>query len=198
MELDLLFTWQEMEKYICEYLNGVPRVFYGEMYYPYRFSNPWSEALKGKKVLVVSPFADTIESQYKNKREKLFPGTEVLPEFELSTIKAYNTIGGNNPYKEINNWFDALENMKNKMNQTEYDIALLGCGSYAFDLAAHAKRQEKKAITLCGSLQVLFGIYGLRYEAYLRQIGLLNESWVRPSQNEKPEGYRLVENGAYW
>ena len=197
-EVDLLFTWQEMEKYVCEYLNGVPRVFYAEMYFPYRFSNPWSAALENKKVLVVSPFAESIEKQYSERREKIFPGTEVLPQFELKTIKAYNTIGGNNPYKEINNWFEALEIMKNKMDRIDYDIALLGCGAYAFNLAAHAKRNGKKAITLCGSLQVLFGIYGERYEAYLQQLGLINEYWVRPSLSEKPDEYKLVENGAYW
>ena len=197
-EIDLLFTWQENEKYLCEYLNGVPRVFCPEMYNPYRFTNPWSAVLQGKKVLVISPFAETIERQYFNKRECIFPGTNVLPEFDLRTIKAYNTIGGVNPYKDINNWFEALETMKNKMDQMDYDIALIGCGSYAFHLAAHAKRKEKKAITLCGSLQVLFGIYGERYEKYLQHIGILNEYWVRPSPEERPEEYKLVEKGAYW
>ena len=197
-EIDLLFTWQEMEKYICEYLNGVPRVFFADMYYPYRFTNPWCAVLRDKRVLVVSPFAESIERQYSERREKIFPGTEVLPQFELKTVKAYNTIGGNNPYKDITSWFDALEKMKEQMDRIDYDIALLGCGAYAFDLAAHAKRRGKKAITLCGSLQVLFGIYGVRYENYLKQLGLLNKYWIRPSPEERPEGYRLIENGAYW
>lgn len=198
MNVDLLFTWQENEKHLCEYLNGIPRVFCPEMYNPYRFTNPWTAALKDKKVLVVSPFTETIERQYVDNREKIFPDTDVLPQFDLKTVKAYNTIGGNNPYKDINSWFDALEIMKDKMDQLDYDIALLGCGSYAFDLAAHAKRKGKKAITVCGALQVLFGIYGERYENEFKQLGLLNEYWVRPSQNERPEGYKLVENGAYW
>ena len=43
--------------------------------------NPWSAALKGKKVLVIHPFAETIKFQYQN-RVNLFPGTEILPEFE--------------------------------------------------------------------------------------------------------------------
>lgn len=197
-EVDLLFSWQEAEKYICDYLNGIPRVFCPEMYKPYRFKNPWTAELRDKKILVVSPFSETIESQYNNKREKLFSNPDVLPEFDLCTIKAFNTIGGFNPYQEIKSWFDALGIMKSEMNQIDYDVALLGCGSYAFELAAHAKRQGKKAITMCGSLQVLFGVYGARYEKELREQGILNEYWVRPSPKETPKGYKMVENGAYW
>lgn len=43
------------------------------------------------KVLVIHPFEDTIKSQYQ-KREKLFPGTDILPEFELKTLKAVREI----------------------------------------------------------------------------------------------------------
>ena len=131
MEVDLLFTWQENEKYLCEYLNGIPRVFCPEMYRPFRFTNPWSAALKDKKVLVVSPFTRTIERQYSNNREQIIPGTDVLPQFDLKTVKAYNIIGGHNSYKDITCWFDALEKLKGQMDQIDYDIALLGCGAYA-------------------------------------------------------------------
>ena len=41
------------------------------------------------------------------------------------------------------------------MNKTDYDICLIDCGAYKFPLAAHAKRQGKKAIHLDGSLQLL-------------------------------------------
>lgn len=195
--VDLLFTWQEMEKYISGYFNGVPRVLNSEMYWPYNFNNPWSSELKGRKVLVISPFAETIKKQYK-KREKLFQNKEVLPEFSLTTIKAYNILGGANHDKNINSWFDALDLMKSQMDQIDYEIALIGCGAYAFHLAAHAKRCGKKAITLCGSLQVLFGIYGARYEQYLKEKGILNPYWTRPGQKERPDGYQKVEKGAYW
>ena len=45
---------------------------------------PWSAALKDKKVLVIHPFKETIERQYK-RREEIFSGTDILPEFELIT-----------------------------------------------------------------------------------------------------------------
>ena len=37
----------------------------------YYYEKPWSSALRGKKVLVVSPFSEAIKHQYEN-REKLW------------------------------------------------------------------------------------------------------------------------------
>ena len=92
--------------------------------------------------------------------------------------------------------------MKKQMNETDYDIALIGCGAYGFNLAAHAKRMGKKGFHLGGVLQVLFGIIGKRWEnpkqgngVYLK---LLNNHWVRPMDSEKPKQSFLVENNTYW
>lgn len=103
--------------------------------------NPWTKALANQKVLVIHPFAETILNQYK-KRELLFTNPDILPLFkELHIIKAVQSLGGDD--KRFNNWFDALEWMKYKMNQIDYDICLIGCGAYGFPLAAHAKNKVK-------------------------------------------------------
>lgn len=197
-EIDCIFTWLDTEKYIEPYIKGKDKILNSEMYFPYLFENPWTEALHGKKVLVVSPFAELIESQYKNSREKLFCDPRILPEFDLKTVKAYNVLRGHNSYSEISTWFDALEQMEAAIDNIDYEIALLGCGAYAFDLAAHVKRSGKIAITLCGSHEVLFGIYGKRYEEFLKENHLLNQYWKRPGNKYKPDGFEKVEGGAYW
>lgn len=196
-DLDCVLTWQKNEEYIKSYLIGKERILNSEIYNPFYYKNPWSKSLEGKKVLVISPFTESIKKQYE-RRELLFKDSNVLPEFELKTIKAYNVLRGINPYKEINSWFDALELMEKQIDLIDYDIALLGCGAYAFNLGAYIKRQGKTAITLCGSLQTLFGIYGNRYEEAFKESGLLNEYWIRPAENEKPAGFEKVENGCYW
>ena len=197
--LDALFIWQESEKYIKTYLKDKDKILCSDMYYPYLFKNPWTSVLKGKKVLVISPFAELIKEQYTNKRELLFKDPNVLPLFKsLETITAYNVLGGNNCYSNINSWMEALIDMEKQMDNLDYEIAIIGCGAYAFDLAAYAKRSGKKAITMCGSLQVLFGIYGTRYEEFLKDNGILNENWIRPGEKFKPKGYEKVEHGAYW
>ena len=91
--------------------------------------------------------------------------------------------------------------MKKQMDQTDYDIALIGCGAYGMPLAAHAKRMGKKSFHLGGSLQLLFGIIGKRWENYpsiylYKQ--LFNEHWVRPDLSESVTNSEVVEDSAYW
>ena len=61
-------------------------------------------ALKGKRVLVIHPFDDTIQKQYL-RRETLFDDPNILPEFELHTIKAVQTIVGTKD-ERFETWFD--------------------------------------------------------------------------------------------
>jgi hypothetical protein len=196
-QLDILLSWQDMEKYIMPMLSIKDVILNSEIYNPYMYPNPWSKALEGKKVLVVSPFADTISRQYRN-RDKLFQNKDILPEFDLRTVKSFNILRGKRRDAGVKDWFEALLIMEERIEKCEFDIALLGCGAYAFHLGAFVKRMKKTAVTLCGSLQLLFGIYGTRYEKWLAGSNLLNEYWVRPSDTERPAGWRKVENGAYW
>lgn len=173
---------------------------------PYWAKQPWTRALRGKKVLVINMFADLIEKQYKENRAKLFKDSDVLPEFELHTIKAINIY--DRVPSRFNGWFEELEWMKSEMDKTDYDIALIGCGAYGFPLAAHAKRMGKKAVHLGGALQLLFGIKGKRWEnpeygAFsLKRKNvypdLFNEYWIKPDDNHTPNIADKIEGGCYW
>lgn len=162
---------------------------------PYDYAQPWSRALAGKKVLVVHPFAETIEAQYQ-KREFLWQNPDVLPEFELHTIKAVQSIAGEKvPY---DTWFDALHHMEQQMDAINYDIAIIGCGAYGFSLAAHAKRMGKKSVHLGGATQILFGIKGKRWDELPAVNKFYNEYWVYPSAEDTPKHKERVEGGCYW
>ncbi len=162
----------------------------------WRYEVPFTNALKGKKVLIVHPMTELIASQYK-KREVLFKNSSVLPEFKLSTVKAVQTLGENRDPR-FGNWFEALEFMENEVKKIDFDIALLGCGAYGMPLAAAIKRMGKQAIYMGGVLQMLFGIYGSRWDNEPAAKALKNEYWVRPDDSIKPKGYETVENGCYW
>jgi len=162
---------------------------------PYYHENPWSRVLKQKKVLVIHPFSESIKKQYL-RRDKLFKNKEVLPEFELETITAVQSIAGNNcGYKD---WFEAFEIMKNEIKRKEYDIAIIGCGAYGFPLSSFIKEQGKKAVHLGGATQILFGIKGGRWDKHDIISKLYNEYWIRPSKEETPSNNKKVENGCYW
>ena len=162
---------------------------------PYDYAQPWSMALAGKKVLVVHPFAKTIEAQYQ-KREHIWANPDVLPEFELHTIKAVQTLAGEK--SEFDSWFAALQYMEQQMDAIDYDVAIIGCGAYGFSLAAHTKRMGKKAIHLGGATQILFGIKGKRWDELPAVNKFYNKYWVRPLPEETPARKERVEGGCYW
>ena len=160
---------------------------------------PWSAALKGKKVLVIHPFTETIETQYK-RREEIFPGTDILPEFELKTLKAVQTVAGQKD-ERFDTWFDALEWMYQEAMKIDFDIAIIGCGAYGFPLAAKIKQTGKQAIHLAGATQLLFGIKGKRWEenetfAYVQKY--FNDAWIYPDTKDRPKNAQIVEGGCYW
>lgn len=195
--LDVLESWLPQESLLESKLTHCQRVT-AKIMAPFFLDNPWTRILKGKNVLVVHPFAKSIESQYM-KRSLLFNNPEVLPEFHLETVKAVQSIGGACDY---NNWFDALKYMKKKIDKHNYDICIIGCGAYGFNLAAHVKRMGKQAVHLAGMTQLLFGIKGTRWEqsnySTYNYLDLFNEHWVRPQGDEIPSLSMEVENNCYW
>lgn len=202
-EIDILGSWLQDEYYLTEYLTNSQKVNLLLME-PFWSKNPWTRILRHKRVLVIHPFSETIQKQYL-KREYLFQDKNILPEFQLYTIKAVQSLGGTDKF---NSWFEALDYMKAEMDKINYDICLIGCGAYGLPLAAHAKRKGKQAIHLGGSLQLLFGIIGKRWEdpkygvKSLKREGaytsLINEYWCRASENEKSNNAEKVENSCYW
>lgn len=202
--VDILGSWQKGEFYLSSVLTEAKKI---QLMYldPYWSKKPWSRALEGKKVLVVHPFAESIKSQYE-KRKYLFKVQDTLPDFKsLEVIKAIQSIGGeSNGYKD---WFEALEYMMSEIDKHDYDVCLIGCGAYGFPLAAHVKRMGKQAIHMGGSLQLLFGIMGNRWDhdephyengVFIYYAGLENKYWVRPSASERPKTHKVVENSCYW
>ena len=206
-EIDMLACHQYYEKFM-PLRDDIKRVQL-EMLYPFFVERPWTRILKGKKVLVVHPFVDTIKSQYQ-KREHLFSNPDVLPKFELKTLKAVQTIAGTK--SEFASWFDALKYMEDEIDKIDFDIAIIGCGAYGLPLAAHVKRIGKQAVHTGGGTQLFFGIKGKRWVEYhqgqfhyrpgvkinhdYRQ--LFNEYWVFPGQDEKPKYSDKVEGSCYW
>lgn len=196
-DVDILASYVYCERYINDLLQNCVKVNLDGYYAPFLYKNPWSRILRGKKVLVIHPFTESIAMQYE-KRSYIHRNKDVLPEFEsLYLIKAVQSIAGNNC--GFSDWFEALEAMKREMDKIDFDIALIGCGAYGFPLAIHAKKLGKVGFHLAGWTQMLFGIYGKRWlEDQPQYSKYINEYWIRPSEREIPLGANLVEGGCYW
>lgn len=199
-QADLLAMWHlNMEDFVIEeYKPDVALTYLFRLEPWLAKGRPWSAALKGKKVLLIHPFEDTIQAQYK-KREQLFPGTDILPEFELKTLKAVQTLCGEKD-ERFDNWFEALEYMYQEALKIDFDIAIIGCGAYGMPLAAKLKQAGKQTIHLGGATQLLFGIKGRRWEEnYPSKIATcFNDAWTYPLDSEKPKNGSTVEKGCYW
>jgi hypothetical protein len=194
-EIDILGSFTFKERIFKDYLKNAIRIPLGDIE-PYYHKYPWSAVLKDKNVLVIHPFAKSIELQYK-KHGLLFKDQNVLPDFNLTTIKAVQSIAGNKP-EGFSSWFSALDYMKEKITSANFDFAIIGCGAYGLPLAAHVKRLGKKSIHLGGQTQVMFGIRGRRWEDRDFFLNMFNEYWVRPLPEEIPGKYNFVEDGCYW
>lgn len=194
-DIDLLGCWfSSLEEYVVgEYMPDTELTHLVAVE-PYAFNVPWSRMLKGKKVLVIHPFEKSILKQY-TRRGKLFSNPDILPEFELKTLKAVQTIAGERDERFIT-WFDALDYMKNKMKEIDFEIAIIGCGAYGMPLAVEAKRMGKQAIHMGGATQLLFGIKGARWDKVMSSY--YNEYWIRPSGSEQCQNQSVVEGGCYW
>jgi hypothetical protein len=157
-------------------------------------SKPWAAALEKKKVLIISPFVDSIEKQFTNMKN-VFPDFN-FHDFQIRALKSPMTISTTYPVEK--SWLERLNAVKDKMDTIDFDIALVSAGSYSFPLAHHAKKMGKIGIHAGGGLQLFFGIMGKRWEKSDYLLKILNDYWIRPSKDETPDSASLVENGCYW
>ena len=197
-QIDLLGMWhRHMEDYLLKYYMHKAEITYLRWLEPWYAKSPWTAALRGKKVLVVHPFEESIKKQY-SRREKIFPGTDILPEFELKTLKAVQTSAGGKDDR-FKDWFEALDYMYQEAIRIDFDVAIIGCGAYGMPLAAMLKKAGKKAIHLGGVTQILFGIKGKRWvESLIDKKIPMNDDWIYPSKDETPQKADSVEGGCYW
>lgn len=212
-KLDMLGVWNILlQSYLADEKAVNATLAELNMFEPYYFAKPWTQALKGKKVLVVHPFAGTIEKQYE-KRKAIFSNwselikyttgevadesIEVMPEFTLTTVKAVQTLAGEKDDR-FGDWFEALNYMYEECMKQDFDIALIGCGAYGLPLAVKLKEAGKQAVHVGGALQLFFGIKGSRWDNHDRISKLYNDAWVRPGDEDKIKASGVVEGSCYW
>jgi hypothetical protein len=168
--------------------------------------NPWTANLKGKKVLVVSAFKDTIEHQWNNidnvwgdKRDKLAPYDLV------GVIRApFHPQMDSRQFPGCDTWDMTLQYMKDRIDEYEYDVLFVSAAAWAPSLADHAKRKGKVGITICGTLQLYYGIIGARWAgnnpSYTEWPKMFNKHWMYPFDNDLPQNKDLFNRfeRAYW
>ena len=181
-----------------------PKLFSAKLIAPYNSilnkDIHFTHAFKGKRILVINPFINSIKKQLSKKME-LFGGYELFPDCSFIFVKPPQTNGLS---KDNNGWFKHFIELCKKIRNVkeDFDIAICSCGGYG-NLITHYiyKSLGKSAIYMGGILQLYFGVIGNRW---IRNpnIELITQKyhtqWIRPSDEEKPDGYSQVEGGCYW
>ena len=158
---------------------------------------PWTSALAGKKVLVVTNVPDSVEYQYKRK-ETISPYKEsTLPDFTLITYRMIQTCQSDD--NNYDSWFEALDKVKKDILAIDFDIAIVGAGFYGVPLCDAIKRSGRSAIEMCGLTSFIFGVAGKRFAEDEKDFygKYMTDAWIRPF-DEKPVWYEQVEGGCYW
>jgi hypothetical protein len=163
----------------------------------YIHSLPWTLALKGKRLLIVSAFENSILEKLPN-LDKVY-GVNLFPECKITTIRPPQTQGAEDSQEfniELMNFCMKLDAIKDT-----YDVALVSCGGYGNLVCNHIyEHNGKSAIYVGGVLQMYFGILGERWIRERPDIVSLyvNEYWTRPKDSEKPRNFQAVEGACYW
>jgi hypothetical protein len=159
---------------------------------------PFLESIKGifegGKLLVVSPFSRSVQLQ-------VVRGGETVvgfgwPEFELQTVTTPVTYSSlRSKVSRDLTWAGELRRVRDAVLNTEFDLALLACGSYANPLAASIQAAGKKSIYIGGMLNVFFALDGGRFSQahYLSQMNA--GSRLRPL--EASEISKAVQGAGY-
>jgi hypothetical protein len=205
--MDILAQWQHGEDYEGILERGTldrfaPHAFRAGLYTLIHILAPpaaWLGPLAELRWLIIQPFEQTIRAQ--------LPHLASLGTFPDSCVSALTQRATDTRFlvppqfsymvpPRHRDWFHALKEMKTEMEKQKdhFDIALVGAGAWSLPLTAHAKAMGKKGLHLGGSLQLLFGIKGGRFD----KSGLYNQKWIRPLPEDRPANFILMEKGAYW
>jgi hypothetical protein len=174
------------------------QTIYAEVFdiYHYIYNTPWTHALKGKRILFVSNFNESITSKINNRSD--IYGIDLFPECHILTIKPPQTQGT----EESEDFLIELNKFTNKLDliKDNYDIALVSCGGYGNLVCSHIYKSGKSAIYVGGVLQMYFGILGNRWFENRPDIIrlFLNKSWSRALESEKPKNFNNIERSCYW
>lgn len=188
---------REGHKYIDDNLCGGKLKIWAHCLdiFDYMYANKiWTNALRGKKVLIVSAFIKSIKQQIE--KGEIYP-KELFPECEFLFIKPPQTNG-----KHISlEWNRELELFNERLAKVgEYDIALVSAGGYGNLICNEIYKQGHSAIYVGGVLQMYFGLLGHRWEEEKSSAVkmFMNERWTRPMEEERPPGHKDIESSAYW
>ena len=183
------------QKLISARTPTIPKIM-AQSLEPYYVTDSWMPALRGKRVLIIHPFAKTIQQQLPN-LSKIFPNRDWFPECTITCLAPPLTLAHNHQNKD---WKVHLDEFLDRLSkEKEVDVALVAAGGYGMLISDYLYTNMKTSVLyIGGALQIFFGIIGKRWFTNKEVLALMNDAWVRPDPADKPTDFNKVEKGCYW
>lgn len=159
----------------------------------------WTQHLAGKRVCVVSSFAETMRTQLQ--RKGIWADLIDYSKTEWSFVKtgyAPATALGKATWPVEGGWEEAVNYVVDEVTAAKPDVCLIGCGGLGMVIAGRLKRLGISVFVLGGAIQILFGIKGRRWATHDVISKFWNDAWVSPAEAEVPGGAAGIEGGCYW
>lgn len=161
-------------------------------------SNDWLEHLRGRRVVLVCPFADLLrERANEDTYERVWESTG-RPWFAPASIESVELPYGFDPATQdrFDTALDLLDAVDSRITALDYDCALIAAGGLGIPLAVRSKQRGRAAISLGGHLQVLFGVHGARWRGRAEWEGYFNDAWIGVPEQYRPAPGLTEED--YW
>jgi len=158
----------------------------------------WISSLQNKKILIIHPFIHTFQKQLqKIKLNEIFPNHTWFKDCTFQFIRPPLTLAGNHENKD---WREHYNELVEKVRRVEdFDIALVAAGGYGMLISDMIyKELNKSVIYIGGALQLFFGVIGKRWFTNKEIMKFVNDEWIRPLKEDKPDHFVRVEKGCYW
>ncbi len=166
-----------------------------EIYNYVNYQNVWTELLANKKILLITPYADSIKSNI-NKQEQIY-GKNFFPNCSFEFLKVCQI----DETTVKNDWMVNFLNLCDQINgiKDDFDIALVSCGGYSNPLLSYLLSIGKSGINVGSVLQMYWGVYGEKWILEKPDIIALysNNNWIRPLDSDKPDK-QYISGSVYW
>jgi hypothetical protein len=161
----------------------------------------WTSTLEGRRVAVVSSFAETA-CQQASRSDAVWSGRAVLPKatyLPVQTRYSPRLAKGHAEWPDtVKSWEAAVADVVNRVMEQNAEIVLIGCGGLGMVIGHELRIRGKVCIVMGGAIQVLFGIKGQRWQNHSIISSFWNDAWVWPRIEDTPGGADEVEGGCYW
>jgi hypothetical protein len=163
--------------------------------------NCYFPAFRGKRVLLVSSFAELLRAR---STREVFEGVWAKTGkrwFEPAAVDALEFPYGYSAttHARYSSSLELFDEIAAEMSRRDFDVALIGAAGLGIPLAAHARRLGKVGLSLGGHLQVLFGVLGKRWRVQPEwQERYVNDWWIDMPARYRPPEQGIADDGAYW